>query len=264
MTYPKSSIAPPPYLDLRRWYYRYGYVALARWLTRYHRTRMDAIEAYIPAGPCIYVTHHGAGYLNLDLAAASYELAWRAWHERRGPAIPLRIVASRDHMMERVIPGLRIVKRQLGLIDPSERSCLAVLERGEQLLITPGGRREARPEARDYRLRWSGRYGFVRLALKAGARIVPLAVVGGFEAYPGRSWGALSLWSPLPLPVRLDIAIGTPVMAARCPEGACGLEMVHDIHERVWRATQSLYDDLLMRRTHGAVAESRTLQACEP
>ena len=45
--------------------------------------------------------------------------------------------------------------------------------------------REAQPARDFYRLRWEGRYGFVRLALMTGAPIVPLAVVGGAEAYPG-------------------------------------------------------------------------------
>jgi 1-acyl-sn-glycerol-3-phosphate acyltransferase len=255
MSRAQPSEEPPP-LEPHHWYYRYGYVALGRLLSRYHRTRVQTNGSSAPAGACIYVAHHGAGYLTLDLVVAGYELAWRAWYERRGPAVPFRIVASRDHKLERALPGLRIAKRQVGLIDPSEPACLAVLERGEQLLITPGGRREARPGARDYRLRWDSRYGFVRLALKTGAPIIPLAVVGGFDAYPGWSWGALDFWSPVPLPARLDIALGTAVTVDRRPDQARDGETVRGIHERVWRATQSLYDELLARRTHGvALAE---------
>ena len=128
-----------PPLDIGRWYYRYGYVAVARFLSGVPPdTHSAARHECSLTGPCIYVAHHGAGYFTLDLVVACYQLGWRAWHERRGSAAPTRIVASRDHAMERVVPGLRTAKRHVGMIDPSEDACLAVLELGEQLLITPG------------------------------------------------------------------------------------------------------------------------------
>ena len=255
----KRDAGSVPPLDIGRWYYRYGYVAVARFLSAYHRTRIRRHDTSAPlTGPCIYVAHHGAGYFTLDLVVACYQLGWRAWHEQRGPAAPTRIVASRDHTMERVVPGLRTAKRHVGIIDPSERSCLAVLERGEQLLITPGGRREARPEARDYRLRWRDRFGFSRLALLTGAPIVPLAVVGGFEAYPGWSRGKSSFWLPVPLPARFDVAIGAPIRVSRSQEDADDIDVVRRLHERAWRATQSLYDEIIIeRRGEAALARLR-------
>jgi len=251
-----------PRLDIGRWYYRYGYVGAARLLSAYHRTRVRRPDANVPstpAGPCIYVAHHGAGYFTLDLVVACYQLGWRTWQERRGPAMPTRIVASRDHAMERFVPGLRAAKRHVGIIDPSEDACVAVLERGEQLLITPGGRREARPEARDYRLRWRDRFGFSRLALLTGAPIVPLAVVGGFEAYPGWSRGKSSFWFPVPLPVRFDVALGAPISVSRSQQDADDIDVVRRLHERAWRATQTLYDEIIAeRRGEAALARLRT------
>jgi 1-acyl-sn-glycerol-3-phosphate acyltransferase len=247
-----------PRLDTSRWYYRFGYVGGARVLSAYHRTRVHSRDGAFspPSGPCIYVAHHGAGYFTLDLVVACYQLGWRAWHERKGAASPTRIVASRDHTMERVVPGLRTAKRHVGIIDPSEAACLEVLERGEQLLITPGGRREARPEARDYRLKWADRFGFARLALRTGAPVVPLAVVGGFDAYPGWSRGKASFWLPFPLPARFDVALGTPIAVAKSAEAAGDAEAVRRLHERAWRATQSLYDEIIAERG-GQVALAR-------
>ena len=184
-------------IDDTRWYYRAFYVRLGAWLSRYHRLRFTGAP---PEGPCIYVARHGAGYLNFDLVATGYALAWKEWYEQRLPRTrSLRIVAA-ESQIEQAFPGLPAMKRQAGLIDPGEASCLAVLERGEQLLLTPGGSREAQPSAPRYKLLWEGRHGFVRLALKTGATIVPTAVVGGLEAFPGFSMGKLSFWSPLPLP----------------------------------------------------------------
>jgi 1-acyl-sn-glycerol-3-phosphate acyltransferase len=236
-------------LDTGRWYYRYGYVAAARFLSAYHRTRVRGVSANVPpTGPCIYVAHHGAGYFTLDLVVACYEVAWRAWHERRGHMVPLRIVASRDHAMERLVPGLKRAKRHCGIVDPSESASLAVLDRGEQLLITPGGRREARPEARDYRLRWADRFGFARLALRTGVPIVPLAVVGGFEAYPGWSRGKRSFWLPIPLPARFDVTIGAPISTSDSGDRFDDMAAVRRLHQRAWRATQLLYDEVIAER----------------
>lgn len=232
-------------LDPQRRLYRFGYLRLASWLSRYHRVRVDGTPA---RGPCIYVTHHGAGYLNGDIAVAVYQLAWREWFEHGGPFQPLRAVAAWDHAIERVIPGLAWLKRQAGLIDAAEASCMAALERGEQLLITPGGHREASPDARDYQLRWNDRYGFVRLALRTGVPVVPLAIVGGYAAYPGFAVGRLSFWCPLPLPARLDIAVGQPIAVARRPAHARDLAVLNPLQVEIRRATQALYDRLVAQR----------------
>jgi 1-acyl-sn-glycerol-3-phosphate acyltransferase len=237
--------APAP-LDPGRWRYRGAYLPFARALARYHRARLEGGPP--PEGPCIYVALHGAGYLVLDLVVAGYLIAGEEWHARGAPRTPLRVVAA-ESRLEKVLPGLPRAKRDLGLIDPAEESCRAVLARGEQLLVTPGGAREARPSRDFYRLRWAGRYGFARLALASGAPLVPLAVVGGAEAYPGFRVGRLSLWSPLPLPARLDVALGAPIRVERRPGAERDLAAVSALHAIAWERTQALYDRVRARRT---------------
>jgi 1-acyl-sn-glycerol-3-phosphate acyltransferase len=239
--------APAP-VDPRRWFYRGAYLPFARALARYHRMTVEGGPP--PAGPCIFVTLHGAGYFVLDLVLAGYFLAWEGWHLGTGPAVPFRIVAA-ESRIEKALPGLPTVKRHFGIIDTSEESCLAVLERGEQLLVTPGGMREAQPSRDFYRLRWEGRYGFVRLALRTGAPIVPLAVVGGAEAYPGFRLKKLSFWSPVPLPARWTMALGEPIAVERAPDRARDPAAVKPIHALAWERTQALYDGLLARRKGG-------------
>jgi 1-acyl-sn-glycerol-3-phosphate acyltransferase len=232
----------PPVGSGRRRYRAYG--AAAEALFRWHRTR---VEGAAPAGPCIYVALHGAGYLVTDLVVAGYALCWRDHLRRGGPRVPLRIAAARSRI-ERALPGLASVKRDLGLVEPSEERCLAALRAGEQLLVTPGGLREARPRREFYRLRWEGRRGFARLALRAGVPVVPLAVVGGAEAYPGLRAGPLSLWSPLPLPSRLDVVVGEPIaVAADAGAGEDGAAVAR-LHALALARTQALYDAVLARR----------------
>lgn len=223
------------------------YGALAEALFRWHRTRVSGSP---PGGPCIYVALHGAGYLVTDLLVASYALCWRDHLRRGGARVSLRVVAARSRI-ERALPGLPLVKRDLGLVDPSEESCLAALRAGEQLLVTPGGRREAQPRRDFYRLRWEGRHGFARLALRTGAPIVPLAVVGGAEAYPGFRAGPLSFWSPLPLPARLDVVVGEPIRVEASPASATDPGAVGPLHALALARTQALYDAVRAARREG-------------
>jgi len=232
--------AVPPELDPSHPFYRVV-VAWARAMCRYHRMALEGGPP--PDGPCIYVTLHPAGYLALDVVLAGYLIAWQGYGERGVPRRRLRVVAGRSQI-ERFLPGLPAAKDLAGIIGVDEEACWAVLERGEQLLITPGGTREAQPSRDFYRLRWEGRYGFVRLALRTGAPIVPLAVVGGAEAFPGFRLGKLSFWSPLPLPARLRAALGEPIPVERRPEVARDLSAVKPIHELAWLRTQELYDRL--------------------
>jgi 1-acyl-sn-glycerol-3-phosphate acyltransferase len=209
--------------------------------SRFHRMALEGGPP--PRGPCIYVALHGAGYLVADLVLACYLIGWKGWFERGEPLVPLRIVAARSRI-ERFLPGLPRAKEVAGCIGVDEEACAAVLERGEQLLVTPGGMREARPAREFYRLRWEGRYGFVRLALRTGAPIVPMAVVGGAEAYPGFRVHKLSFWSPLPLPARMRVALGAPIPVERNPDAVRDLSGVKPIQQRAWQQTQALYDRL--------------------
>lgn len=243
----RDAAAPPapPLLDDSHPAYRRLIMPWSWAMSRYHRMSLEGGPP--PAGPCIYVALHGAGYLVADLVLAGYFLQWKGWYERGEPHTPLRIVAA-ESRIEKFLPGLPRVKELAGIIGTDERSCQAVLERGEQLLITPGGMREAQPSRDFYRLRWEGRYGFVRLALRTGAPIVPMAVVGGAEAYPGFKVKRLSFWSPLPLPARMRMALGEPLAVERRPEAARELEVVKHIQAEAWRRTQGLYDRLRDKR----------------
>jgi len=240
---PGADPAPgPPRMDDSHPFYRRMILPFAWAMSRYHRMSLSGGPP--PRGPCIYVAHHGAGYLVLDLVLACYLLQWKGWYERGEPHTPLRIVGARSRI-ERWLPGLPRAKVLAGIIGTAEEDCLAVLSRGEQLLVTPGGSREAQPSREFYRLRWEGRYGFARLAVRTGAPIVPLAVVGGTRAFPGFRMGKLSFWSPLPMPARIGVALGEPIPVQRRPEAARDLQVLRPIQELAWRRTRELQEALL-------------------
>ncbi|WP_228002092.1 lysophospholipid acyltransferase family protein [Nocardia australiensis] len=82
------------------------------------------------------------------------------------------------------VPGLRDILHHFGAVRGSRSNCLALLARGEAVIVFPGGGREAvRRKNEKYALKWRGRSGFARIAIEAGAPIVPVAMIGVDDAY---------------------------------------------------------------------------------
>jgi 1-acyl-sn-glycerol-3-phosphate acyltransferase len=62
--------------------------------------------------------------------------------------------------------------------------CSALMKRGSDLIVFPGGAHEAVKSASDmYSLQWKERYGFVRMAAMHGYTIMPFGIVGPDEFY---------------------------------------------------------------------------------
>ncbi len=119
-----------------------------------------------------------------------------------------------------------------------------------------------------YRLARFGRGGFVRLALRTGAPIVPCAVVGAEEIHPkiasvdwlGRPLGlpylpitpTFPLLGPLgviPLPAKWSIDFADPIpMDTYGPEGAEDPILVNRLSEQVRSIVQGMVDSRLARR----------------
>ncbi|MGO4613489.1 lysophospholipid acyltransferase family protein [Nocardia sp. 2YAB30] len=82
------------------------------------------------------------------------------------------------------VPGLRHLLHYYGAVRGTRGNCLALLRRGEVVMVFPGGGREAvRRKNEKYLLKWEGRTGFARMAIEAGAPIVPVAMIGVDDAY---------------------------------------------------------------------------------
>ncbi len=97
------------------------------------------------------------------------------------------------------VPGLRDFLHHFGIVRGNRRNCMALLQRGEALIVFPGGGREAvgRKAEQKYVLDWQGRTGFARMAIEAGATIVPIAMIGGDDVYDIVFDGQHPMMSPL-------------------------------------------------------------------
>jgi 1-acyl-sn-glycerol-3-phosphate acyltransferase len=144
-----------------------------------------------------------------------------------------------------------------------------LLRDGEIVGVWPEGYKGlGKPFSERYKLQRFGRGGFVTAALRAGAPIVPTAIVGAEEIYPvmgnlhsvARAVGLPYLpitptfpWlGPLgliPLPSKWIIEFGKPIRTDEYPPGAADDPMlVFDLADQVREAIQQALYRLLMQR----------------
>jgi 1-acyl-sn-glycerol-3-phosphate acyltransferase len=76
-------------------------------------------------------------------------------------------------------PVGRRMARMTASVEARPEHALVLLRAGEWVLVYPGGARETMRGADErYQLSWQGRLGFARVAIEAGAPVVPVACVG--------------------------------------------------------------------------------------
>lgn len=183
------------------------------------RVRVEGLSDW--RGPVIFVANHG-GILPLDAIVAKTILEPFVEGRRLRPLLE-------DYVF--TLPWIGLWASRLGCVRASQENAVRLLERGESILAFPEGIRGAgRTVFERGSLMRFGRGGLVRLALRTGAQVVPLGIVGPEEAYPviaksqtlGRFFGLpffpftltfpwLGLLGLLPLPVRFILVVGEPI-----------------------------------------------------
>ena len=140
----------------------------------YFRTEVIGAERIPDSGRLLVVANH-SGQLPVDgmVLGASLLLDGN----------PPRMVRS---MVERFVPRLPWVNTfftRCGQILGAPANCQRLLEANETVLVFPEGARGiSKPPSQSYRLTEFG-YGFMRLAIKTGSPILPVAIIGGEEQY---------------------------------------------------------------------------------
>jgi 1-acyl-sn-glycerol-3-phosphate acyltransferase len=216
---------------------------------------------HLPAqGPGLIVANH-SGVLPYD--GLMVQLAVRREH----PAKRMCRMLALD--MFALLPGLAPLLAKSGSVRANPENAERLLRRGELLGVFPEGVKGVGKYYRDrYRLARFGRGGFVRIALRTGAPLVPCAVVGAEEIHPvvakadwiGRPLGLPYLpltptfpWlGPLglvPLPSKWSIDFGEPIALEGHPADAADDPiLVNRISEQVRSAIQRMVDGRLARR----------------
>lgn len=215
---------------------------------RYWRVSVQGVEL-VPTGGAILVANH-SGALPFDGLVASMVLM----RERPDLREPRWLVE--DQVFH--APVLGTLFNRLGAVRACPENAVRLLDEQRPVLVFPEGYQGlSKPFAQRYQLKRFGRGGFVKLALRTGAPIIPVAVVGAEETSPllGRIPAGflgvpyLPLTGPVPLPAKWFVRFGEPISTQDLgPEDADDLTEVQRVTERTRESIQGMLQSLLRER----------------
>lgn len=251
------------------WPLRLRNLPLWRWLAAYFPARLHKTVDLPPDRPYIFCAHpHGIVSFSIWLSFATWALGFN----RLFPGLDCRLLTLAINFRN---PLLHAYLLWNGLCDVSKRSCLNLLRRGKSVAIAVGGGTEslyAAPGKHDLVL--SRRKGFVKIALRTGASLVPVYCFGenntfrtanelpsdsrirkvqrrmtqlaGFTLplYFGR--GFFLPFGFLPFPVPLDVVVGEPIHVEKFEGSESSGEfdaLVDKYHAQYVAALQKLFED---------------------
>jgi 1-acyl-sn-glycerol-3-phosphate acyltransferase len=215
---------------------------------RYWRVSVQGVDQ-VPSGGAILVANH-SGALPYDGLVASMVLM----RERPDLREPRWLVE--DQVFH--APMLGTLFNRLGAVRACPENAVRLLDEQRPVLVFPEGYQGmSKPFAQRYQLKRFGRGGFVKLALRTGAPIIPVAVVGAEETSPllGRIPASflgvpyLPLTGPVPLPAKWFLRFGEPISTEELgPEDADDLAEVQRVTERTRESIQGMLQALLRER----------------
>jgi 1-acyl-sn-glycerol-3-phosphate acyltransferase len=234
---------------------------VALWFYRkYWRVETEGVNNVPARGRALLVANH-AGIIPYDGAMIRTAILAEHPHPRHARMLVV------DWAFAMPFTNMLLVKTGNVLAHPENAT--ALLERDELVGVFPEGVKGAsKPYRSRYRVRRFGRGGFVQVALRTGAPIIPVAVVGSEEVHPviadlqplARLLGLptipitptfpwLGIGGLIPLPSKWFIAFGKPIDVARFgPDAADDTRLVLELSEQVRDWIQGTVYQLLPRR----------------
>ena len=196
------------------------------------------------------------------------------WWRRFGDERPLHGTAH-DALMAAPVVGSYF--RKMGVLPAAPDSMSTALAEGRDVILWPGGEVDSlRPWTKRDKAVLAGRTGFIKLAIKTGVPIVPIATVGGPDSMPvvtngkrlakilqldkiarikimpiavSAPWGLSPAMLPeIPLPTKIRTAFQPPVEFDDDPDRAGDDDYVEAKYEEVRQAIQGGMDTLARRR----------------
>jgi 1-acyl-sn-glycerol-3-phosphate acyltransferase len=227
---------------------------------RWWRVRVEGAHRVPAHGRALLASNH-AGILPWDATMISVALL----REHPLPRHPRFLVLNWAFDL----PWISAFIRRVGGVVASPYNALRLLEQDQLVAVFPEGvKGTGKPFGERYRLQRFGRGGFVEIALRASAPIVPVAVVGSEEIYPkladvpalARVIGApffpvtptfpwLGPLGVVPLPSKWRIEFCDPIDTAHYgPDAANDRGLVLELTEQVRDTVQQAVYANLVRR----------------
>ena len=223
----------------------------------------------LPPPPALLVGVHSGAPFVWDAWTVGFQW-WRHFGEER-------ILHGTAHDMLMAAPGVGGYFRKMGVLPAAADSMTGALAAGRDVALWPGGERDSlRTWSKRDEAVLAGRKGFIKLAIRSGVPIVPIATVGGPDSMPvlwqGRKlaqilqldrvanlklfpialsapWGISPAILPeIPLPTKIRTAFQEPVRFAVSPARAKDDAYVDKKYEEVRASIQKGMDTLARRR----------------
>lgn len=229
--------------------------------SKYFRVDVQGLEHIPDEGRALIVANH-SGTLPYDGAMIMH--AVRTEHPAHRDVRPL----VEDFVFH--FPYLGTFINRIGGVRACQENAERLLHQGQLVAVFPEGLKGIGKLYRErYRLQRFGRGGFIKLALRTGAPIIPAAVIGAEEIHPMLTrvtWLAKSFGVPyvpitptfpwlgplglVPMPTKWTIRFGPPLdYGARYGDSAASDRiLVNKLGETVRQAIQEMIDDVLARR----------------
>lgn len=223
----------------------------------------------LPEPPALFVGVHSGAPFVWDAWTVGFQW-WRHFGEDR-------VLHGTAHDMLMAAPGFGEYFRKMGVLPAAADSIAGALAAGRDVALWPGGERDSlRSWSRRDEAVLGGRKGFVKIALRSGVPIVPIATVGGPDSMPvlyqgqklaevlqldkiarlkmfpitlSAPWGiAPAILPEIPLPTKIRTAFQEPVTVDTDPERAGDDAYVDKKYDEVRESIQRGMDTLARRR----------------
>jgi 1-acyl-sn-glycerol-3-phosphate acyltransferase len=216
----------------------------------YWRVKVHGASS-LPSGAAVLVANH-SGALPYDGPVLKHALG------RERPDLAEARWLVEDQVF--FAPFFGKLLNRLGAVRASPENALRLLSEERPVIVFPEGIHGlSKPAGERYQLRRFGRGGFVKIALRSGAPIVPVAVVGAEEATPlvaklpfkilGLPYFPVTPLGPIPLPSRWCIAFGQPIdVSAHGADGAEDVSLVQELADQTRAAIQAMLTAALAER----------------
>lgn len=226
----------------------------------YFRVEVRGAQNIDIEGPAILVANH-SGVIPYDGAITNLAVVNNHPHKRYARYLVDDFVYY--------LPFVGTFIQRTGGVRACHENAMRLLDHGHIILVFPEGLKGiGKPYDQRYQLQRFGRGGFVRLAMRTGAPIIPTAIIGAEEIHPliwksKRLGAALGLphlpftltfpWlGPLgliPLPAKWHILFGKPIGFGRYkPKDADNIRLVNQISDGIRSRIQGMVDDVLKKR----------------
>jgi 1-acyl-sn-glycerol-3-phosphate acyltransferase len=222
--------------------------------------KVEGVENLPFEGPGLIVANH-SGVLPYDGVMIAYAVEHLHPAQRKARFLADDWVAT--------LPFASSLIRRLGGVRGCRENAERLLRKGELVAVFPEGVKGIGKYFHErYRLQRFGRGGFVQIAMRTGAPIIPVAVIGAEETHPilyKVNWLANALRAPffpvsptwpllgplgiMPLPSKWQIVFGEPIpFEGYGPEDAENDFLVNQLKEKVRAVIQEMINEHLKER----------------